>query len=64
MNEAYENFPIREQDSEVREVLDLMQGWGAPAHEPLYVRLRRGLARVATWLHPNRRGPWCPPSVS
>lgn len=50
MNEVYENFPIRDQDSEVRTVLDLLQGWGAPLRQPLRVRLRRRLRRVVAWL--------------
>jgi len=50
MNEVYANFPIRDQDSDVRSVSDLLQGWGGPARGSLRARLRRGLRGMATWL--------------
>lgn len=55
MNEVYANFPIRDQDSEVRMVSDLLQSWGGPAREPLRVRLRRGMERIAARLSLGRR---------
>jgi hypothetical protein len=62
MDDFYKDFPIRDQDTEVRQVLDLLQGWGAPAREPLGTRLRRNLAAAAAWLSlhsPVRRRAGC-----
>jgi len=50
MDELYKEFPIRDQDTEVRRTLDLLQALGAPAREPLGRRLRRGFMAVANWL--------------
>jgi hypothetical protein len=50
INEVYRNFPIRDQDADVRRVSDLLQAWGAPAREPLPVRMWRSLAKAVAWL--------------
>lgn len=54
MNEAYEHFPIRDQDSDIRTLLDLLQAWGPPARNPLHARLRQSLGRVVAWLRAGR----------
>jgi hypothetical protein len=55
INEIYRNFPIRDQDTDVRRVSDLLQAWGAPTREPLRVRVRRSLRQLAAWLAARRR---------
>ena len=50
INEVYRNFPIRDQDDDVRQVSDLLQAWGAPTRETFRVRLRRMLGKVVPWL--------------
>ena len=54
INEVYRNFPIRDQDADVRRVSDLLQAWGAPAREPLRIRARRSLRKVTAWLAGER----------
>jgi hypothetical protein len=59
MDELYKDFPIRDQDTDVRLTLDLLQAWAAPAREPLGRRLRLGFVAVANWLQAGslvRRG--------
>ena len=46
IDEVYRNFPIRDQDADVRRVSDLLQAWGAPAREPLRIRVRRSLRQL------------------
>jgi hypothetical protein len=55
INEVYRNFPIRDQDADVRRVSDLLQAWGAPAREPFGTRVRRSLRKVAAWFAAGRR---------
>jgi hypothetical protein len=64
INEVYRNFPIRDQDADVRRVSDLLQAWGAPAREPLRVRVRRSLRQLAAWLAAGRRVSRTPQTVA
>jgi len=50
MNEVYRNFPIRDQKTDDRRPLDLLQAWGAPARTPLGLRVRQRLCALARWL--------------
>lgn len=50
MDGLYNAFLIRDQDTDLRRTLDLLQAWGAPAREPLMDRLRRRFAAVANRL--------------
>jgi hypothetical protein len=61
MNELYRSFPIRDQETDDRRPLDLLQAWGAPARAPLRLRLRQGLGALARWL---RAEPTVPESAS
>jgi hypothetical protein len=54
INEVYRNFPIRDQDDDVRRVSDLLQAWGAPAREPFRSRVRRSARKLAAWLAAGR----------
>lgn len=54
INEVYRNFPIRDQDADIRRVSDLLQAWGAPAREPVRTRVRRSLRKLAAWLAAGR----------
>jgi hypothetical protein len=58
MNKAYRDFPIRNQETDHRRPLDLLQVWAASARQPLRLRLRRGVAAGAKWLQaePMARG--------
>jgi hypothetical protein len=47
INEVYRNFPIRDQDDDVRRVSDLLQAWGAPAREPFRSLVRRNVRKPA-----------------
>ena len=49
INEVYRNFPIRDQDEDVRRVSDLLQAWGAPTQEAFRARIRRRLGKVVPW---------------
>ncbi|OGB93708.1 MAG: hypothetical protein A2Z31_02695 [candidate division NC10 bacterium RBG_16_65_8] len=55
MDELYKDFPIRNQDTDVRATLDLLQAWGAPAHER-----SDGACGGASWPWPTgcRPGRW------
>jgi hypothetical protein len=55
IDEVYRNFPIRDQDADVRRVSDLLQAWGAPARKPLRIRVRRSLRQFAAWFAAGRR---------
>ena len=50
MGEIYRDFPVRDQDTDIRQTLDLLQGWGTPGRGIVQGFLRRGFAAVSTWL--------------
>jgi hypothetical protein len=50
MGEIYKDFPVRDQDTETRQTLDLLQGWGTPGHGIVRGILRRGFAALNSWL--------------
>lgn len=64
INEVYRNFPIRDQDADVRRVSDLLQAWGAPARETLRARVRRHLRKVVAWLAAGRCGNHAPQAAA
>lgn len=64
MNEVYRNFPIRDQDEDVRRVSDLLQAWGEPAREPLRIRVRRSVRKLVAWLAAGRSGSRTPQTVA
>lgn len=51
----YSEFPIRDQDGETRQTLDLLQGWGLVARESFRSRLGRALVAIGSAL--QRTGP-------
>jgi hypothetical protein len=51
----YSEFPIRDQDWETRQTLDLLQGWGAISRESFRSRLGRALVAIGNAL--QRTGP-------
>lgn len=64
IDQVYRNFPIRDQDADVRRVSDLLQAWGAPAREPVRARVRRSLRHFAAWLAAGRRASRAPQTAA
>ena len=64
INEVYRNFPIRDQDEDVRRVSDLLQAWGAPAREPFRIRVRRSVRKLVAWLAAGRSVSRAPQTVA
>jgi hypothetical protein len=50
MGEIYKDFPVRDQDTDIRQTLDLLQGWGLPGRGIVRGLFRRGAAFVSNWL--------------
>jgi hypothetical protein len=51
----YSEFPIRDQDVETRQTLDLLQGWGSSGRESLRWRLGRVLVAAGNALQKTRQ---------
>ncbi len=49
MGEIYKDFPIRHQDAETRQTLDMLQGWGRPGGGIVRKLVERGSAAVRIW---------------
>ena len=61
----YSEFPIRDQDVETRQTLDLLQGWRSVGPGSFRLRLGRALVRVGNALlgwRPVRKATLTPPS--
>jgi hypothetical protein len=49
MGEIYKDFPIRDQDTESRQTLDLLQCWGGPGGGFVGLLVERGFTAVRSW---------------
>ena len=49
MGEIYKDFPIRDQDTETRQTLDILQAWGTPGGGIVRKLVERGFSAVKIW---------------
>ena len=50
MGEIYKDFPIRDQDTDTRQTLDLLQAWGRPGGGIVWKLVERGFTAARSWL--------------
>ena len=49
MGEIYKDFPIRDQDTETRQTLDMLQAWGRPGGGLVLELVERGFTALRSW---------------
>jgi hypothetical protein len=49
MGELYRDFPIRDQDGETPQTLDLLQAWGRPGGGVVRDLVQRGFMTLRSW---------------
>jgi hypothetical protein len=49
MGEIYKDFPIRDQDTDTRQTLDMLQAWGRPGGRSVWQLVERGFKAMRFW---------------